>query len=113
MSDSSLPAPDLHALFAAQQAQRWPAAQTTAAQRQAILRRLHDAVRAHRVPLADALKADLGKSRAEAEITELHPVLEEIQHAIRRLPRWMAPRRVDTPSMLFGRAARCRCRRAA
>ncbi|GAA5440260.1 4,4'-diaponeurosporen-aldehyde dehydrogenase [Deinococcus caeni] len=102
MSDSSLPTPDLHALFAAQQAQRWPASQTSAAQRQAILRRLHDAVRAHRVPLADALKADLGKSRAEAEITELHPVLEEIQHAIRRLPRWMAPRRVDTPTMLLG-----------
>ncbi|NTY01185.1 aldehyde dehydrogenase family protein [Deinococcus sp. JMULE3] len=93
---------DLQALFERQRAHRWTAAQSTPAQRQAILRRLHDAIKAHRVPLADALRADLGKSRAEAEITELHPVLEEIQHAIRRLPRWMAARRVDTPVVLAG-----------
>ncbi|GGK96746.1 aldehyde dehydrogenase family protein [Deinococcus radiotolerans] len=93
---------DLQALFGRQRAHRWTAAQSTPAQRQAILRRLHDAIRARRVALADALRTDLGKSRAEAEITELHPVLEEIQHAIRRLPRWMAPRRVDTPAVLVG-----------
>ena len=93
---------DLQALFERQRAHRWTAAQSTPAQRQAILRRLHDAVRARRVHLADALSTDLGKSRAEAEITELHPVLEEIQHAIRRLPRWMAARRVDTPVVLAG-----------
>lgn len=52
--------------------------------------------------LADALALDLGKSRAEAEITEIHPVLEELQFIIRRLPRWMAPRRVSTPLMLAG-----------
>lgn len=93
---------DLQALFERQRAHRWTAAQSTPAQRQAILRRLHDAIKAHRVSLADALRADLGKSRAEAEVTELHPVLEEIQHAIRRLPRWMAARRVDTPVVLVG-----------
>ncbi|MVN89348.1 aldehyde dehydrogenase family protein [Deinococcus sp. HMF7620] len=94
--------PDLHALFERQRAHRWTAAQTTPAQRQAILRRLHDAIRARRTALADALKRDLGKSRAEAEITELHPVLEEIQHAIRRLPRWMATRTAPTPAVLLG-----------
>ncbi|UBV42206.1 aldehyde dehydrogenase family protein [Deinococcus taeanensis] len=96
------PNPDLQALFERQRAHRWTAARSTAAQRQALLRRFHDALRAHRVPLADALRADLGKSRAEAEITELHPVLEEIQHAIRHLPRWMAPRSVRTPAALAG-----------
>ncbi|WP_221091425.1 aldehyde dehydrogenase family protein [Deinococcus aquaedulcis] len=103
MTQSAPPAtPPLHALFERQRAHRWTAAQTTAAQRQAVLRRLHDAIKRRRVTLADALRADLGKSRAEAEITELHPVLEEIAHAIRRLPRWMATRRVDTPAMLLG-----------
>ena len=93
---------DLHQLFQTQQNWRWRAAQTGAAERQAILRRLHDAVRARRVALADALALDLGKSRAEAEITEIHPVLEELQFIIRRLPRWMAPRRVGTPLVMVG-----------
>ncbi|WP_309571435.1 aldehyde dehydrogenase family protein [Deinococcus sp.] len=93
---------DIQALFGAQRAHRWTAAQTTPAHRQVLLRRLHDAVKTHRVALADALYRDLGKSRAESELTEIHPVLEEISHAIRRLPRWMAPRRVPTPAMLAG-----------
>ncbi|MFC3832604.1 MULTISPECIES: aldehyde dehydrogenase family protein [Deinococcus] len=102
------PSPTPDAVFAAQQAWRWTAAQTTAPQRQIILRRLHDAVRAHRIALADALRRDLGKSRAEAELTEIHPVLEELQHVIRRLPRWMAPRRVRTPLALVGSSSEVR-----
>ncbi|MDV6373686.1 aldehyde dehydrogenase family protein [Deinococcus arenicola] len=93
---------DLRGLFQTQQDWRWRAAQSSAAERQAILRRLHDAVKANRVALADALALDLGKSRAESEISEIHPVLEEIQFIIRRLPRWMAPRKVSTPLMLAG-----------
>ncbi|MFC4639237.1 aldehyde dehydrogenase family protein [Deinococcus hohokamensis] len=93
---------ELRALLDRQREWRWRAAQTTAAQRQVILRRLHDGLRQHRAALAAALALDLGKSRAESEITELHPVMEELQHAIRHLPRWMAPRRVPTPLMLAG-----------
>ena len=100
--------PDTQALLDAQRAWRWSAAQTTAPQRQAILRRLHDAIKVHRVALADALLTDLGKSRAESELTEIHPVLEEISHVIRRLPRWMAPRRVGTPLMLVGSSSELR-----
>lgn len=93
---------ELRALLDTQRAWRWRAAQTTAAQRQVILRRLHDGVARHRSALAGALALDLGKSRAEAEIAELHPVMEELRHAIKHLPRWMAPRRVPTPLMLAG-----------
>ncbi|ACO47138.2 aldehyde dehydrogenase family protein [Deinococcus deserti] len=100
-SDSPAPA-DLQTLFDTQRAWRWRAAQTTAAQRQVILRRVHDAVRAHREALAEALSLDLGKSRAESEIAEIHPILEELRHAVQHLPRWMAPRRVPTPLMLAG-----------
>ncbi len=93
---------DLHALFALQQAHRPRAAGASVPERQALLRRLHDAIKAGRVALAEALASDLGKSRAEAEITEIHPVLEEIQHAIRALPCWAAPQRVATPAMMLG-----------
>ncbi|MFB9992885.1 aldehyde dehydrogenase family protein [Deinococcus oregonensis] len=91
---------DLDGLFALQQAHRFRAAGASVPERQALLRRLHDAIKAGRVALASALASDLGKSRAESEITEIHPVLEEIQHAIRALPRWAAPRRVASTAML-------------
>ncbi|THF85042.1 aldehyde dehydrogenase family protein [Deinococcus sp. KSM4-11] len=99
---TSPPAPDLDDLFARQLGWRWAAAQTGAAERQILLRRLHDAVRSHRRSLLDALHSDLHKSRAEAELTELHPVLEEIAHAVRHLPAWMTPRPVPTPRSLLG-----------
>lgn len=102
MTASASTSGELQALFQRQRAWRWRAAQTSAAERQTILRRLHDAIKVHRVDLAVALHQDLGKSRAEAEITEIHPVLEEIQHMIRRLPHWMRPRKVGTPLMLLG-----------
>ncbi|WP_188904880.1 aldehyde dehydrogenase family protein [Deinococcus aerophilus] len=95
-------AQEIQTVFGAQRAWRWQAAQTTAPERQAILRRLHDAIRAQRARLADALARDLGKSRAEAEVSEIHAVLEETQFILRRLGRWMAPRRVGTPLMLPG-----------
>ncbi|CAM4426742.1 aldehyde dehydrogenase family protein [Deinococcus marmoris] len=93
---------ELKALFQTQQDWRWRAAQTGVAERQAVLRRLHDAIKASRVALADAMALDLGKSRAESELTEIHPVLEELQFIIRCLPRWMAPRKIATPLMLAG-----------
>ncbi|MDB5045376.1 MAG: aldehyde dehydrogenase [Deinococcus sp.] len=94
------PSAHLNSLFALQQAHRPRAAGATVPERQALLRRLHDAIKADRVALAEALASDLGKSRAEAEVTEIHPVLEEIQHAIRALPRWTAPQRVPTTAMV-------------
>ncbi|SMB89771.1 aldehyde dehydrogenase family protein [Deinococcus hopiensis] len=94
--------PKLQALFDAQRAWRWRAAQTDAEARRTILRHLREGLRRHRTALADALARDLGKSRAEAEITELHPVMEEIGHTLRHLPRWMAPRPVSTPAALLG-----------
>lgn len=71
-------------------------------ERRVILRHLQAGIRRHRARLAEALTPDLGKSRAEAEITELHPIMEELRHALRHLPRWMAPRPVPTPATLIG-----------
>ncbi|MFC5847451.1 aldehyde dehydrogenase family protein [Deinococcus petrolearius] len=103
---TTLPEPsdasELRAVFERQRAWRWRAAQTGAAERRVILRHLLAGLNRHRDALAAALAQDLGKSRAEAEITELHPVAEELKHALRLLPRWMAPRPVPTPPGLFG-----------
>ncbi|GAA5532015.1 aldehyde dehydrogenase family protein [Deinococcus aluminii] len=96
----------IQAIFEAQRAHRLRMAQTVAAERQAILRRLRGAINRHRVRLAEALASDLGKSRAEAEITELHSVVGELNHAVAHLPRWMRPRSVATPATLLGSRSR-------
>ena len=87
---------ELQALLKRQQAGRWAAASRSAGQRRQLLTRLGEAVKSRRAGLAEALRADLGKSRAEAEITELHPLLAEIRFAQRHLNRWMRPQMVSS-----------------
>lgn len=65
------------------------------------LRKLAAAVKAHRADIADALRHDLGKGRAEAEVSEVHAVRLEIRLALRNLDRWAKARRVSTPSTLL------------
>lgn len=89
-------------LFAAQRDNRWRIARTTAAERVAKLERLAGAVAARRAEIAAAAYADFRKPAAEVEITEIHPVLADIRLTARHLARWMRPRRVGTPLLLFG-----------
>ena len=94
------------ALFSRQQAARWRVAATTAAERKAKLRRLLEALLAHRGEAQEALAADFRKSPAEVDLTELYPVISEIKEALRRLDRWMKPRKVAAPLALLGSAGR-------
>jgi aldehyde dehydrogenase (NAD+) len=89
-------------LFERQRANRWAVAATTAEERIAKLERLRTAIGAMRGELAAAMKADFGKHPAEVEITEIHPALDEVNHAIRNLKKWMRPRAVSTPLLLTG-----------
>ena len=84
----------LRQLFDAQRAARWSTSQTSASERGRLLDRLREAIKANRQELAAALAQDLGKSRAEAEITEIHPLLDELRFARRHLKAWMTPQRV-------------------
>ncbi len=51
--------------------------------------------------ILEALRADLGKSYGEAYLTEIGMVEQEINHAIRHLRAWSAPRSVPTPFYMF------------
>jgi aldehyde dehydrogenase (NAD+) len=102
-------AAEIARLFAAQQAARWRVARSTAAERAAQLARLGAAIAARRGEIAAAAYADFGKPAAEVEITEIHPTLAEIGLARRQVARWMRPRRVATPLLLFGTASEVRC----
>ncbi|KIL41271.1 aldehyde dehydrogenase [Gordoniibacillus kamchatkensis] len=70
--------------------------------RLAMLRKLREALRGAEPKLRRALHADLGKSEAEAYMSELGPTLAELSHAIRSLPKWAKPRKVRTPVALIG-----------
>ncbi|MEU5951250.1 aldehyde dehydrogenase family protein [Streptomyces sp. NPDC047525] len=51
--------------------------------------------------LTDALAADLGKSPVETHTSELGFVVNEIDHTLRHLDRWLRPRRVRVPVMML------------
>lgn len=50
--------------------------------------------------LCDALAVDLGKSRTESMITEIGFTVNEIDHTLRHLKRWLRPDRVAVPITL-------------
>lgn len=99
------PASPLEAIrsaFEAQGPRRWIHHAEGPEARVARLSRLKSAMEAARPALLAALKADLGKCEAEAHLTELHTSWMELNLAIRKVPRWMRPRRVGTPLLLAG-----------
>lgn len=89
-------------IFELQRAHQFTVANTTARERKAKLKRLHDAVMAHRQDIRDALYADFAKHPSEVDLTETFVVTSEIKHTIRHLSKWMRPRHVETPLSLFG-----------
>ena len=62
------------------------------------LERIAELVQRHEGALVEAVDRDFGhRSAHETRLAELYIVAAEARHAIRRLPRWMKPRRVATP----------------
>lgn len=93
---------EVRRLFEAQLAHRARMQRTAAAERRAVLRRFREALDARREDVIAALAADLGKSRTEAEVTELHQVMEGLNHAIRKVGAWMRPQVVPAPLAMPG-----------
>ena len=71
------------------------------------LARLARIVTQHEAALVAAIDRDFGhRSAHETRLAELYIVAAEVRHAIRRLAKWMKPRRVATPLHLQPAAAR-------
>jgi aldehyde dehydrogenase (NAD+) len=60
------------------------------------LEKLKSSLLSHEQEIYDALYADLKKSPEEVWVTETGFLLTEINHAIRKLKKWMAPQKVKT-----------------
>lgn len=71
-------------------------------QRKDRLRQLGDELQSRREDLREALHADFRKPAPEVDATEITPVILEINTALRRLERWMKPRRLKSPFIMLG-----------
>jgi len=66
------------------------------------LKKLKESIKHYEDEVLVALKKDLGKSTYEGLATEFLGVYEEIDFCIKRLDKWMKPKRVKTPMHQFG-----------
>jgi aldehyde dehydrogenase (NAD+) len=102
MTDQILVSNDLQRIFKAQQANRFDVANTSSKERNAKLKKLHEAVLRYRQEIRDAMYADFKKPEGEVDLVEIYPVTSEIKHAVKHLKYWMQPKSVDTPMALLG-----------
>lgn len=65
------------------------------------LKRLRDAVIAHEQEFEEALSKDLGRSRVEAYLCDIGPVITEVNEIIHGLRRWSRPERHFSGLMCF------------
>ncbi|UCG56476.1 MAG: aldehyde dehydrogenase [Phycisphaerales bacterium] len=65
-----------------------------------MLRTLREAILAFEEDILDALHKDLKRSRLDAYTTEVGQCLAEITFVLKRLKKWMKPRRVGAPRVL-------------
>ena len=56
----------------------------------------------YRTRIHQALQDDFGKPSTEVDLTELYPVIGEIDQACHHLKKWMSPTRVHTPISIWG-----------
>jgi aldehyde dehydrogenase (NAD+) len=81
---------------------RWSFSKSTVKERQALLLKLKDKIVERRLDIAKALDQDFRKPAKEAELTEIHVVIDEINYVLKNLAKWMRPTSVKTPIALLG-----------
>ncbi len=90
-------------LFEQQNANQYAVGSTNAKQRKEKIRAIRNAVEIEfRQKIREACFADLGKSSAEADLTEVFPIVSEAKHAMRNVNKWLKPHKVATPLSLLG-----------
>ena len=70
--------------------------------RKKLLKSFGEFVMQNRQRIHEALRADLGKSETETDISEVFPLITEIKHAIRELGNWVEPEPIDAPITYLG-----------
>lgn len=89
-------------LFQSQEQKKELLRLSTAKERILKLKNLREAILSSQKSIQDALQLDFRKSQEEVDLTEILPVISEINDAIRNLPDWMRTKPVHTPITLLG-----------
>ncbi len=97
---------ELNHLFEKQTQNRWVISKTTAAERIAKLQKIRDVVLNCREEIHQAIYDDFKKNPAESDLTEIFPIIAEVNHTIKHLRSWMKPQKVKTPLVLFGTSSK-------
>lgn len=71
-------------------------------QRKMILKKLKKWVLDNRQQIRDAVYNDFKKHEAEVDVTEIRPVVSEVNHALKKLDNWAAPQKVNPDLSLLG-----------
>jgi aldehyde dehydrogenase (NAD+) len=95
-------AQEINRIFNLQKENQYKIGRTTAAERKAKLKKLHDAVLKYRSEIKEALYQDYRKHPAEVDLAEIYPIVSQIKHARKNLSRWMSNHRVGTPLAMMG-----------
>ncbi|HNC47593.1 MAG TPA: aldehyde dehydrogenase family protein [bacterium] len=66
------------------------------------LKKIRTWITAHAQDIRDAIYEDFRKPSVEVDLTDIRPVLMEIEHALVHIRSWMASRYVSTPLLFFG-----------
>ncbi len=93
---------DIDRIFSAQKKKTQELKLTNYKQRILKLKKLKSVIFKYQPEVQKALYSDFKKSASEVDITEVLPVIGEINDAIRHLKHWMRPVNVYTPPTLLG-----------
>ena len=86
---------DIERIFEEQGQNRWKIAQTSAKERIQKLKKLRDAVIKRQDEFYTAVWMDFHKPRFEAWLSEVFPIIEEIDYTISHLKRWMRDKKAS------------------
>lgn len=90
-------------IFDLQRENQYNIGNSTPSERKAKIRAIKYAIEVeYRQAIREAALKDLGKASAEADLTEIFPVVSEAKHTMRHLKSWIKPRKVSTPLSLLG-----------
>jgi len=79
---------------------------STAAERKKKLKKLREVIFEHQEKIEQIIYSDFRKPAIEAAYSEIAPVVIQINHALRNLDDWMAPKEVHTPLIFLGTASK-------
>lgn len=94
--------PSLEEIFSTQKAYRWQTKQWSIEHRRNLLKLLKQSILEHETEIIQALADDFQKPELEVLMTEISPVLSELNLVLKKLKSWAKPQKVSSGALLLG-----------